>query len=74
MWTQFVLTEFTISVVMIPGLLPIFLYGCEIRSWSDLETRLGTAIRACWIAFHYYPQRLKLFCHIRREIYQLFQY
>jgi len=22
-------------------ILPIFLYGCEIRSWSALETRLG---------------------------------
>ena len=28
------------DVVMVPGLLPIFLYGCEIKSGSGLGTRL----------------------------------
>ena len=29
------------DVVLITGLLPIFLHGCEIKSWSGLGTRLG---------------------------------
>ena len=44
MWTWYVLTKSTISardVEMISGLLPIFLYGCEIKSGSGLGTRLG---------------------------------
>ena len=50
MWTQFVLTESSPSfpvrdVVLIPGLLPIFLYGCEIKSRSGLGTRLMDRIR-----------------------------
>ena len=41
--THNVITEYTISsrgVVLIPGLLPIFLHGCEIKSGSGLGTRL----------------------------------
>ena len=29
------------DVVMVPGLLPIFFHGCEIKSGSGLGTRLG---------------------------------
>ena len=34
------------DVVMVPGLLPIFLHGCEIKSGSGLGTRLV----ATWLA------------------------
>ena len=42
-WTWFVLIESTISGLwhsLIPGLLPIFLHGCEITSGRGLGTRL----------------------------------
>ena len=41
-WTRFVLSPpFPVrDVVLIPGLLPIFLHGCEIKSGSGLGTRL----------------------------------
>ena len=41
---RFVLTESTISGswrILIPGLLPIFLHGCEMKSESGLGTRLA---------------------------------
>ena len=40
---HYVITKSTISgrdVVLIPGLLPIFLHSCEIKSGSGLGTRL----------------------------------
>ena len=40
---HYVITESTTSgrnVVLIPGLLPIFLHGCEIKSGCGLGTRL----------------------------------
>ena len=43
-WTQFVLPSppFPVrDVVLVPGLLPVFLHGCEIKSGSGLGTRLG---------------------------------
>ena len=41
------------DVVLITGLLPIFLHGCEIKSGSGLGTRLGTLLSksqktVCW--------------------------
>ena len=44
---HYVLTESTISgrdIVLIPGLLPIFLHSCEIKSGSSLGTRLTVMI------------------------------
>ena len=55
-WTRLVQTESTLHtdrdhhfqsvtyfcIVLIPGLLPIFLHGCEIKSGSGLGTRLRT--------------------------------
>ena len=41
---HYVITEFTISgrdVVLLPGLLPIFLHGCKIKSGWGLGTRLS---------------------------------
>ena len=35
------------DVVLIPGLLPIFLYGCEIKSGSGLGTRLQQTHSVC---------------------------
>ena len=51
MWTRLVQTEFMLhtkpsppfpvrDIVLIPGLLPIFLHNCEIKSGSGLGTRL----------------------------------
>ena len=43
MWTRFVLLSppFPVrDVVLLPGLLPIFLHGCEIKSGRGLGTRL----------------------------------
>ena len=51
---RYVLTESTIPVrdaVLIPGLLPIFLHGCEIKSGRGLGTRLGTHSTSLWLAF-----------------------
>ena len=36
------------DVVLIPGLLPIFLHGCEIKSGSGLGTRLPTHCECSW--------------------------
>ena len=41
---RFVLTEFTISI---PGLLSIFLHGCEIKSGRGLGTRLVSILAHC---------------------------
>ena len=43
-WTRFVLNPpFPVrDVVLLPGLLPIFLHGCEIKSGRGLGTRLST--------------------------------
>ena len=44
---HYVITESTISgrdVVLLPGLLPIFLYGYEIKSGWGLGTRLGKSL------------------------------
>ena len=43
-YRDYVLTESTISghdIVLLPGLLPIFLHGCEIKSGWGLGMRLG---------------------------------
>ena len=50
MWTQFVLTESSISsrdIAVIPGLLPTFLHGYEIKSGSGLGTRLSLCNKKC---------------------------
>ena len=44
---HYILIEFMISgrdIVLVPGLLPIFLHGCKIKSESDLGTRLALDI------------------------------
>ena len=48
---HYVITESTISscdVVLIPGLLPIFLHGCEIKSGWGLGTRLKRGVQGSW--------------------------
>ena len=49
---HYVITESTISghdVVLLPGLLPIFLHGCKIKSGWGLGTRLGWTLVSWWV-------------------------